>query len=122
MIRMIKKSLHRLYNILGRWYLYPLLKSEYKGSAKRYTNERLIEYSFAFKWLSELYPEKVLDVGSGTTAWPHIIANCGIGVTAIDSIREYWKGSFFNRHYYIINDDITKDFRTIRFNNLYQCS
>lgn len=113
---MLKKTLYRLYKlykILARWYLYLLLRSEWKTSVRRgladkNINERPIEFGFALKWLSKIYPAEVLDVGSGTTAWPHVMANCRISVTAIDKIKGYWKGDFFNRHYYIISDDITK--------------
>lgn len=120
MIRTIKQILYRLYNILGGWYLYPLLRLEWKTSERRRLadkniNERPIEFGFAFKWLSKIYPAEVLDVGSGTTAWPHVMANCGISVTAIDKIQGYWEGGFFNRHYYIINDDITKPNITKQF-------
>ena len=34
--------------------------------------------------------------------------NYGSLVTAIDNIRDYWPSSMVNRHYYVINDDITK--------------
>jgi SAM-dependent methyltransferase len=120
MIRTIKQTLYRLYNILGRWYLYPLLRLEWKtserrGLADKNINERPIEFGFAFKWLSKIYPAEVLDVGSGTTAWPHVMANCGISITAIDKTKGYWESGFFNRHYYIINDDITKPNITKQF-------
>ena len=115
MIRMIMKTLHRLYNVLGRWYLTPILLLEWKRPHFRQINERPIEYEFALKWLSKICPAEVLDVGSGTSAWPHIMANCGFRVTAVDKIKGYWKGIFFNRHYYIINDDITKPKLTRQF-------
>lgn len=113
MIKFINKTLYKLYVTLGRWYLYPLLRLEWEIRSKRKEladktiNERPIEFGFAFKCISKIYPADVLDVGSGTTSWPHIMANCGLRVTAIDKIYGYWKDSFFNRHYYIINDDIT---------------
>lgn len=84
-----------------------MLFREWKSPPHKHINERPIEFSFAFKWLSKICPVEVLDVGSGTTAWPHVMANCGFRVTAIDKIKGYWKDSFLNRHYYIINDDIT---------------
>jgi len=104
----LNETLVRLYKVLGRWYITPVLLADWKWSRYKHINERTIEFAFAFKWLSKICPIKVLDVGSGTTAWPHIMANCGFGVTAIDKIKGYWKGGFFNRHYYIIHDDITK--------------
>jgi 2-polyprenyl-3-methyl-5-hydroxy-6-metoxy-1,4-benzoquinol methylase len=49
----------------------------------------------------------VLDVGTGTTALPHLMRNCGFLVTAIDNIHDYWPNGMSNRHYHIIDDDIT---------------
>lgn len=107
MVKIIMKTLYSLYGILGKWYLTPLLFLEWKRSSRKRMNERSVEFSFAFKWLLKICPVEVLDVGAGTTSWPHLMANCGFQVTAIDKIKGYWKGGFFNRHYYIINDDIT---------------
>lgn len=71
-------------------------------------NERPIEYRFVFEQISNHYPKRVLDVGTGVTSLPHLIANCGCSVTAVDNIKDYWGfGQFFNRHYFIENDDIT---------------
>jgi len=71
-------------------------------------NERPIEYRFVFEQISNQYPKKVLDVGTGVTSLPHLMANCGCKVTAADNIKDYWGfGQFFNRHYFIENDDIT---------------
>lgn len=110
-IRIIKRILNetvvRLYKVLGRWYITPMLLADWKWSPYKTLNERVSEYAFVFKWLAKICPVNVLDVGTGTTAWPHIMANCGFCVTAVDKIKGYWKGSFINRHYYIINDDIT---------------
>jgi cyclopropane fatty-acyl-phospholipid synthase-like methyltransferase len=36
-------------------------------------------------------------------------------VTATDNIKDYWEESTFNRHFYIINDDITHTNITKRF-------
>lgn len=71
-------------------------------------NERPVEYSFVFKQVAKFYPKNVLDVGTGITALPHLLANCGCKVTAIDNIKDYWPQGMFNRHYYVQNDDITK--------------
>jgi SAM-dependent methyltransferase len=57
--------------------------------------------------LSTSTPIKVLDVGTGTTALPHLLRNCGYLVTSIDNIRDYWKEcDFTNRHYHVIDDNI----------------
>jgi SAM-dependent methyltransferase len=45
-------------------------------------------------------------VGSGTSAWPHLLANCGYGVTAIDNVRDYWTQGMPNRHWPVSNLDI----------------
>lgn len=70
-------------------------------------NERPIEFGFVFSQLTRIYPRTILDVGTGTTALPHLMRNCGFLVTAIDNIRDYWPAGMSNRHYYVINDDIT---------------
>ena len=79
---------------------------EYKNQDYIHLNERPIEYSFVFRQLSALCPKSVLDVGSGTTALPHLVRNCGVAVTAIDNIVDYWPHGMANRHYHIVNDDI----------------
>lgn len=71
-------------------------------------NERPIELNFALNWISKVCPKTILDVGSGNTAWPHVLSNCGIRVEAIDKIEGYWNWNFNNRHYHIRKDDITK--------------
>ncbi|MCY6353977.1 methyltransferase domain-containing protein [Clostridium sp. ZS2-4] len=85
------------------------LMAKYNNSLNRIetVNERPIEYSFAMKWLSKIYPKSILDIGSGKTAWPSIMSDCGFYVTAIDQVENYWKKSTINYHYHIIKDDIT---------------
>jgi 2-polyprenyl-3-methyl-5-hydroxy-6-metoxy-1,4-benzoquinol methylase len=58
--------------------------------------------------LTKIYPKSILDVGTGTTALPHLIRGCGFVVTATDNVREYWAPETINRHYHIVDDDITK--------------
>lgn len=70
-------------------------------------NERPVEYRYVFEQISKYYPKSILDVGTGTTALPHLMANCGCRVTAIDNISDYWRTGMHNRHYLVINDDIT---------------
>jgi SAM-dependent methyltransferase len=90
--------------------LYPkyLNKREYESQRFRGINERSVEFSFVFKNLARVCPQTVLDVGTGATALPHLIRNCGYVVTATDNIRDYWPDGMFNRHYHIIQDDITR--------------
>ena len=104
MKKLLQKTIVRLTNLLPA-----KLKSklEYKRQTFIGLNERPIEYSFVFKWIGMLSPAKVLDVGTGTTALPHLIRNCGPLVTAIDNISDYWPAGMSNRHYYVLDKDIT---------------
>jgi 2-polyprenyl-3-methyl-5-hydroxy-6-metoxy-1,4-benzoquinol methylase len=70
-------------------------------------NERPVEFGFVFRKVAEIYPLHILDVGTGTTALPHLMRNCGCLVTAVDNVRDYWSFGMSNRHYHIIDDDIT---------------
>ncbi|OHA94164.1 MAG: hypothetical protein A3E02_00770 [Candidatus Zambryskibacteria bacterium RIFCSPHIGHO2_12_FULL_38_34] len=96
---MIKKILYFFINRLNY--------KEYKKPLFGEPNERPLEYRFIFEQISTYYPKHILDVGTGITALPHLMANCGCKVTAIDNIKDYWTDGMFNRHYHIINDDIT---------------
>jgi len=112
----LKKKFYKIYLLIGRIYLTPLLHLEWKKHLfYKNINERPIEYGFAFKWLSRLSPKKILDVGTGTSAFPHLLRNCGFHVTAVDKIDDYWAGDYFNRHYHVINDDITNSKLTEKF-------
>lgn len=87
--------------------LAPVLLGEWRKPRFTQTNERPVEYAFALTCLGRLSAREVLDVGSGLTAWPHVLADCGFRVTAMDNISDYWDRDVFNRHYHVINDDIT---------------
>lgn len=97
--------------------LYPgwLTRREYRKQAFRRFNERPVEFAFLFRQLARLYPRTVLDVGTGTTALPHLMRNCGFLVTATDNIRDYWPNGMSNRHYYVIDDDITRTRLSAKF-------
>lgn len=82
------------------------VKREYQEQKFRWMNERPIEFRFVLQNLAKMCPVTVLDVGTGTTALPHIMSNCGFVVTAIDNITDYWPKGMVNRHFYVINDDI----------------
>ncbi|NNF06156.1 MAG: class I SAM-dependent methyltransferase [Candidatus Eisenbacteria bacterium] len=92
-----------------------LCKYEFEKQKFHKFNERPIELKFVFDQLSELYPKTILDVGTGTTALPHLMRNCGFVVTAIDNISDYWPAGMANRHYHVIDDDITKTKLTQEF-------
>jgi 2-polyprenyl-3-methyl-5-hydroxy-6-metoxy-1,4-benzoquinol methylase len=104
----LKQDFKSLINYIGLFYVNFLCRREYKKQKFTGINERSIELQFVFKCLSQKWPKTVLDVGTGATALPHLIRNCGFLVTAIDNIRDYWPFGLINRHYYVINDDITK--------------
>lgn len=101
----MKRSAKRLYFYLLRLVVQPVLRREKESPPFSVPNERAVEYAFVFRQLSRDYPARVLDVGTGTTALPHLIANCGFRVTAIDNVRDYWKQGLFNRHYLV--DDVS---------------
>ena len=100
-------KLSNLYKRLLNKMLKPILLHETKTKEK-IPNERPVESTFLFKHLSKIYPKEILDVGSGETSLPHLLSNCGFSIVAIDKKRGYNdENVFFNRHYYIQEDDIT---------------
>lgn len=98
----LKSGVHRV----GQWYLQKICWSEFRHQTFIARNERPIEYRFALQALGENHPKNVLDVGTGTTAWPHLLRNCGYVVTAIDNISDYWPAGMLNRHWTVLNVDI----------------
>ncbi len=104
-----------LFKKISRLYLVKTLKDEYDHPPFPTFNERPIEYRFVFEQIQDFYPKTVLDVGTGTTSLPNLMANCGCKVTAIDNVKDYWASDIFNRHYYVMNDDITATKLTGRF-------
>ncbi len=102
------ESLKSFINRIGLLYVKSLCKREYETQKFININERPIEFGFVFKHLAKQWPKTVLDVGTGATALPHLMRNCGFLVTAIDNIRDYWPSGMINRHYHVIDDDITK--------------
>ncbi|KAA3632293.1 MAG: class I SAM-dependent methyltransferase [Calditrichaeota bacterium] len=100
---MIKSTVHKF----GKWYCQKMNIKEYHSQQFRRINERPIEFSFVFDCLKKIIPTSILDVGTGTTALPHTMRNCGFKVTAIDNISDYWPDGMFNRHFHVIDDDIT---------------
>jgi 2-polyprenyl-3-methyl-5-hydroxy-6-metoxy-1,4-benzoquinol methylase len=104
----MKRQLLNVYRLLGRWYLAPWLRREWRRHPAPRISERPVEYAFALGWLARLCPGQVLDVGCGLSSWPHLMASCGFCVTALDEPGDYWHGHlFFNRHYHVVRDDIT---------------
>ncbi len=100
---MIKTIIHKL----GRSYIRRICKGEYVYQSFTHVNERPVEYRFVLQYLSSLTAVKILDVGTGMTALPQLLRDCGYLVTAVDNVDDYWKGrDFTNRHYYVIDDNI----------------
>jgi len=100
----IKNQIKKILNFLPPQLICRL---EFRSQSFSKFNERPVEYGFVFTCLQSLYPQKILDVGTGITSLPHLMSNCGFHVTAIDNITDYWPVGMSNRHYYVINDDIT---------------
>ena len=109
----LKKYLRRIIKLLPAGII---CKLEFNRQTFIGFNERPLEFGFLFKAIGTLCPKKVLDVGTGTTALPHLIRNCGPTVTAIDNIKDFWPSGMSNRHYHVIDRDITS-FKKLKFND-----
>lgn len=103
MIENAKQIFKRLLNLYPEW----ICRREFKSQDFTRFNERPIEFGFVFRKIGEIYPSTILDIGTGTTALPHLMRNCGCLVTATDNVTDYWPLGMSNRHYHIIDDDIT---------------
>ena len=104
MLKFAKQTVKNLLNLYPKW----ICRREFESQAFTRFNERPIEFSFVFRKLGELYPLTILDVGTGKTALPHLMRNCGYLVTATDNVHDYWPSGMLNRHYHVIDDDITR--------------
>jgi SAM-dependent methyltransferase len=91
------------------------MKREFRKQTYITFNERPVEYQFAFKQIAKYCPIQVLDIGTGKSAFPSLVRQCGLVVTAIDNIRDFWPKGMCNRHYYILNDDIRATKLNIQF-------
>ena len=111
----ITQILKRMLHFFGRKYCRLICKSEFL-SRRLKINERAVEYRFVFQSLAKTYPKTVLDIGTGISALPQLMSNCGFMVTAIDNIKDYWPRGMFNRHYYVLNDDILSPGLQEKFN------
>jgi SAM-dependent methyltransferase len=92
----------------GNWYNRRVCSMESHEQKFEYHTERPIEYRFALECLARVRPKTVLDVGTGTTAWPHLLWKCGFVTTAIDNIGDYRDQQVVNRHWTVLNIDITR--------------
>ena len=100
---------------LGAAYMRKTAAATAASQRFRRHNERPAEYGFVFRSINRCAPKTVLDVGSGTTALPALINDCGCVVTAIDNVSDYWPAGMFNRHWHVEDDDITRTTRTGSF-------
>ena len=101
MLKFAKQTIKNQLNLYLKW----ICRREFESQIFSRFNERPIEFSFVFRKLGEIYPKTILDVGTGTTALPHLMRNCGYLVTATDNVRDYWSSGMLNRHYHVIDDD-----------------
>lgn len=103
-----------IYERIVVFFLKPVFYREKKYPLKR-MNERPVEFAFAFRYIAEFYPKTMLDVGTGTTSFPHLVNNCGIKMTAVDYIENYWNNGLNNRHVPIMKQDITRPTLNTKF-------
>jgi 2-polyprenyl-3-methyl-5-hydroxy-6-metoxy-1,4-benzoquinol methylase len=90
-------------------YIDKIVRSEADSQQFTYHNERPVEFSFALRAIAEHQPKpkSVCDIGTGTTAFPHLLRNCGMVVTAVDNVRDYWPAGMQNRHWPVLDVDVT---------------
>ena len=99
-----------LYRRWAHMWMWPVLwYEERKGICSGYS-ERGVEWAYALDVAARQKGETALDVGSGWTSWPYMMAAAGFRTTAID----LWDWGFVrrfggNRHYRVLRMDITKD-------------
>jgi hypothetical protein len=99
----LKRALHTA----GRAYINRIVASEVESHKPKRVNERSVELAFVFRWLNLLQPRTVLDVGSGASPLPALVANAGIRITAIDNVTDYWPNGMINRHWRVLDESIT---------------
>lgn len=100
---MVRKFFKKLLSVPAR----AICRREFEQQCFKRFNERPVEYGFVFTQIAKLYPKKILDVGTGITALPHLLHNCGFLVTAIDNVTDYWPNGMVNRHWHVLDRDIT---------------
>jgi SAM-dependent methyltransferase len=99
----------RLHRLVRRTALVPvdlMNRRRHRLQQPGFLNERPAEYAFALEALGQASPATVLDVGTGLTPWPALLASCGYVVTAIDEMEGYWREGILNHHFHVLHDDI----------------
>lgn len=97
-----------LVRAVGDAYVRARRRKEYESQQFLGVNERPVELRFIFHHLARCCPRTVLDVGTGMTALPSLMRTCGLVVTAIDNVTDYWSSGMTNPHFHVIDDDITR--------------
>ena len=87
----LKSTARRLYEAGARAYLTPTLRREAHHPLPE-INEGAVQYALALAALAKHEGRRVLDVGSGLSSWPRLLADCGFDVTAVDEFASYWGG------------------------------
>jgi SAM-dependent methyltransferase len=100
---LLKRFIHKA----GQAYVRRLTANDASARSARELNERPVELRFLFECIARLQPRTVLDVGAGTSPLPALLSNCGCLVTAIDNVRDYWPSGMLNRHWQVIDDNIS---------------
>jgi len=111
MLKFAKQAVKNQLNRYPQW----ICRQEFESQAFTRFNERPIEFGFVFRKIGEIYPRTILDVGTGTTALPHLMRNCGCLVTATDNVRDYWPSGMLNRHWHVIDDNIKETRLSAKF-------
>lgn len=107
LLRATAKAAYNTYCRLAILALKPMFLREARLPQFHDRNERAVEYAFAFRCIAETAPRTLLDVGTGQTAFPHLVENCGVRVTALDRGSGYWDLPLANRHFPLTKGDIT---------------
>ncbi|MBI5116096.1 class I SAM-dependent methyltransferase [Candidatus Poribacteria bacterium] len=103
MLEAIKTQVRKILDLYPGW----ICRKEFERQTFNRFNERPAEFSFVFAKLAQIYPRRILDVGTGASALPQMMRNCGFLVTATDNVKDYWPEGMRNRHFHVIDDDIT---------------
>jgi SAM-dependent methyltransferase len=76
-------------------------------------NERSVEYSFTFGQMAAIGTGRLLDVGTGKSAFPALASLAGWQVVAVDNVIDFWKRGplgirigLFNEHFSVEDRDL----------------
>lgn len=108
----------RWYSRIGQWaeaayshaaslLMWPMLRwIEHKSWNRGVPSERTAEHVFVLTALRDHNVETVLDVGTGDSAFPALLALGGLHVVAVDPYRPYWRYGLGNWHWRVHRADI----------------